>query len=525
VIRRLAVLLLLAAAGRAQEYERLLDQARRILDDESLAVDRRLEAQYEKLAEAALKNPQRWEAHFERGINRCRSAFFGHSAVEYFLARARAAGESEEVLARSRAAAGQQIGRWIAEARRDFGVAEEVMRRRGEWRPDHEHLLFANAAMKFAGREYLKAHQGKPGAIEDFKELIRRNFLPDRCADHIALCYMDLGYDAYIREDLEGAQRYLDEALKWARQPRLRETLWTNKAGVHGVANEHALSEKVLRTLVAENPDRPVHHKNLGLSLGFQNRLKEALYYYDRARELCRKSGDASLMLANGNAWIRAAVIHAKLLETDGDVLLAWRLFLEYREVFGDDYNFSLWFGDVAAALGAYDVSWRYLERARQLQPRCPVPYQMLVQIAPRTQGTPEEVMARIEMAKEAYREAEARYVAKQETVAMGRMCSGLGDLGDVGAAVVEKTLLDPDPLAGADADHPPEWILKVAGARDPFVPFEPASAAPVPPAPADGGGGPAATAPAPWPLVIAAVAGALLVAGAGLFVFRRRPA
>ena len=51
----------------------------------------------------------------------------------------------------------------------------------------------------------------------------------------------------------------------------------------------------------------------------------------------------------------------------DGDVLLAWRLFLQYRQLFGDDYNFCLWFGDFAADAGEYRCISIGLDRRRSV--------------------------------------------------------------------------------------------------------------------------------------------------------------
>ena len=517
---RLVLLCLLSSAVAAGEYEELIDDARRILvaPEEALTMEQRLNSQYEKLAEAALRYPNRWEAYWERGLNRCKRAFFAHGEAEQFLARARARGADDAAIARTQRGADEQIGRWIAEAHHNFRSMEAAMRRRGERYPDH--ILFANAAMKFAGREYEQARQGQSGAIDDFKELVRRGFLPELCADHIALCYLDLGYNAYRGEEYEVAQGHWDEALRWARQSGLRQIILTNKAGGYEMDNEYRPAEEILRRQIREEPHRPAHHKNLGLVLGYQNRLKEALYHYGKARELCQRSGQPAVALLHGNAWIRAAVIHGKLLEHDGDVRLAWRLFYEYRLMFGDDYNFSLWFGDFASTHGEYDLAWRYLTHARDLQPHCTVAYQMLTQIAPRTAGTREEVMARVEDAKKAFLDAQARYVLQDETPAVKRICGGLGDIGDVGSPQPRMSFLDPDPLAGHDLENPPRWVEEAAGMRDPFVPWEP-------PAGEEGEGpqGPLVrdTAEASWLLYGAVGAGILLLGGAILVLRRRR--
>lgn len=505
-----------ASAAAAQEYERLLAEARRVLADESIPVGARFDAQYEKLAQAALAYPQRWEAFFDRGENRCNRAFLYRAEVEMFLARARAAGMGDAELRRVRQEADEQIERWRIEAHREFSVAELAMARRGE--PHPEHLVFANAAMKLAGREYVRARHGQRGAIDDFKELVQRGFQPERCADHIAHCYLDVGHEHYTRQQFEDAQRAWDEGLKWTRQSRLQQTLWTNKAGAYEMDHEYALAEEVLYRQIERDPEDPAHHKNLGLVLGYQNRLKEALRHYDMARELCRKSRDIGPALFNGNAWLRPAVIHGTLLENEGDVRLAWRLFLEYRQLFGDDYNLSLWFGDFASAHGAYDLAWRYLGRARDLQPRCSPAYQKLTQVAPRTKGTREEVEVRSKAAAQALFDAQARYFVADESPAVFKICGGVADLGDLGLGVDRPAFLEPDPLEGFDADHPPPWVEEAARSRDPFVPFDPKAAPEAPPETA-----PSPRRPAPWPLVAGSALAVILVLGTALFLFFRR--
>jgi tetratricopeptide (TPR) repeat protein len=514
---RIVFLCLAATAAHAQEYERLLADARRPLADESLTVAERFDAQYEKLGQVALAQPQRWEAYFERGENRCKRAFYYRAEVEMFLARARASGMEDAAFQKAQFDATAQIEAWRLEAHRDFSLAENAMRRRGE--VDRDRLLFANAAMKFAGREYLQARHGAPGAIDDFKELVRRNFLPEMCADHLALCYLDVGHGHYMQDQFEAAQDAWDQGLKWTRQPHLRQLLLTNKAGAYEMDHQYPLAEKVLKEQIEADPLNPAHHKNLGLVLGYQNRLKEALYHYGRARELSGGTADVKALF-NGNAWLRAAVIHGTLLEREGDVRLAWRLFLEYRQLFGDDYNFSLWFGDFASALGQYDLAWRYLERAREMQPRCQAPYQKLVQIAPRTKGTREEIEVRTKAATQALFDAQARYYVADENPTVLKICGGVADLGDLGVGAQRAGYLDPDPLEGLDPLHPPAWVEEAAQGRDPFVPFEPADAPPPPPPPA------AADTESPWPIAGAAAGAVLLVGLAALFlVFGRKKA
>jgi tetratricopeptide (TPR) repeat protein len=508
--------LLAATAARAGEYERLLADARRDIANESLPIGQRLDAHHAKLGQAAIAYPDRWEAYFERGENRCRRAFYYRAEVEMYLARARAGGIEDLAYQQEQVAATAQIEAWRVEAHRDFSLAEAAMVRRGE--VDRDRLLFANAAMKFAGREYLKARHGAPGAIDDFKELVRRNFLPETCADHLALCYLDVGHGYYLEDQFELAQEAWDQGLRWTRQPHLRQLLLTNKAGAYEMDHQYALAEKVLKEQTAEDPGNPGHHKNLGLVLGYQNRLKEALVHYGKAREICGGPAGGKALL-NGNAWLRAAVIHGTLLEREGDIRLAWRLFLEYRQLFGDDYNLSLWFGDFAAAHGQYDLAWRYLERARELQPRCPPPYQKLVQIAPRTTGTREEVDVRVKAATQALLDAQARYQVEDESPVVLKICGGVADLGDLGVGAERAAFLDPDPLKGLDAQRPPAWVEEAARARDPFVPFEP-DAPPSPPPEAEPEPG------RPWGLRGVGVSVILVVGTVALFfLFGRRKA
>ncbi len=513
-----ALLCVASAAAAEHEYDQLLLEARAILEDPSRPAAERFEAQYEKLAQAALAHPQRWEAFFIRGENRCNRAFFFRAEVEMYLALARAKGMEDAVRDRVRKEAAEQIERWRMDAYREFSVAEDRLRRIGKWRPDLDLMVFANAAMKFAGREYLKAKNGQRGAIDDFRELARRGFQPEDCADKIALCYVDVGHEHYMRDRFDDAQRAWDEGLKWARQPRWKQVLWTNKAGAYEMDHQYRLAEQVLHRQIEGDPEDPAHHKNLGLVLGYQNRLKEALYHYDTARELCRKSKDPSLALHNGNAWLRPAVIHGTLLENEGDVRLAWRLFLEYRQLFGDDYNFCFWFGDFASAQGDYDVAWRYLERARELQPRCSPVYQKLVQVAPRTKGTREEVEARTTAATKALFDAQARYFVADESPTVLKICGGVADLGDLGLGAERLTFLDPDPLAGLSADQAPPWVEAAARSRDPFVPFDPEAASPEAP-PALAGTKPKS----PWSLVAGSGAALLLVGGIASFLLFRR--
>lgn len=520
------LLLLLAPLARAEEsYEALLLEADRIYRAArpDNPISQRLDDEYAKLAEAALLAPNRWEAFFHRGLNRCRAVFFMRGIVQNRLARMRAQSAPPQLVAQVQAAHRAFVVQKMQEAQHNFGVMERLMRERGE--RDSDRILFANASIKFARREFLAAQGGRSGAIEDFKALIRRGYLPERCGDHIALSYMDLGAEAYRDGKYQEAQQYWSEGLRWTKQRHLRRMIYTNKAAAYGLDNEYGLAEDLLREQIREEPNSPVHHKNLGLVLGYQNRLREALYHYRRARELCLRTPAAvPLMLVNGNAWMRAAVIHGKLLADDGDLRLAWRLFLEYRQAFGDDYNFCLWFGDFASALGQYTLAWRFLEAARDLQPFCTVSYQKLLEIAPRTEGTRAEVKARMEAAKAAAEAARGRYKAGEESPEVQRVCGGLGDLGDLGAEPSRAPLLDPDPLAGADAAQPPAWLVAAAAGREPFEPWVPSASAAVErdrPA-ADEAARGADRSPL-WVWAIGLTVAVLLLLGMGVALFRRR--
>jgi tetratricopeptide (TPR) repeat protein len=525
MLRRLCGVLLLLGplVGAEESYEGLLEEAERLYHATRPGnpIPQRLDAEYVKLGEAALLAPNRWEAYFLRGLNRCRASFFMRGIAKNRLARFRAEGKPQELIAMVEAEERAFHRRRMEEALHNFGVMERIMRERGELDPDR--ILFANASIKFARREFLKAQSGQPGAIEDFKALVRRNYLPDRCGDHIALCYMDLGAEAYRDQKYEEAQQYWSEGLRWTKQPSLRRMIYTNKAGAFGMANEYGRAEDLLRSQIREEPHRPVHHKNLGLVLGFQNRLKEALYHYRRSRELCaRTPSGLPLMLLNGNAWMRAAVIHGKLLTDDGDLRLAWRLFLEYRQAFGDDYNFCLWFGDFAASVGQYTLAWRYLEAARDRQPHCTTAYHRLLEIAPRTEGTTEEVRERVKAAKNAAEAARKRYQGAEESPEVQRVCGGLGDIGDVGTEPTRAGFLDPDPLEGLTVANPPAWLVAAAEARHPYQPWTPSGAEPVETS------APSTTAEATdggdaWVWVVGVVVAALLLLGMALALFRRR--
>jgi len=513
-VPRVALLLaLLAAVAAAGDFEEELRAAQRVQWEMPAWAtwEERLNREYEALGKVGLEHHGSWQVHFLLGLNRAKRAYFARFEAEAYMARVRTQGADAEMLEAKRQGAARQIDRWLGEARDDFLKMRYFMEQSDE--VDMNRILFGEAAVRFAGRRYLRDGQD-PGAIEYFQELVRRDFLPDVCADHIALCYLDLGSEALADERFKEAQARWDDGLKWARQPALRQMLITNKAGGYEMDNEYALAEKLLREQIERDPGRPDHHKNLGLVLGYQGRLKEALYHYGLARELCGKSPAArQLSLLHGNAWLRAATIHGTLLEADGDVLQAWRLFMAYREMFGDDYNFTLWFGEFCASLGQYDLAWRFYVHARDLQPHCAIPYQKLTQIAMRTSGSREEVIRRVEAAKRSFTEAQKRYVVSEETTAVKRLCGGLTDLGDVGTGSSQRLYLDPDPLAGFDSAHPPPWVEEEAGRRQPFVPWEPGTDET-----AESGSGPGPAVPGGRPAAARGLA-AYAILGAGLLV------
>jgi tetratricopeptide (TPR) repeat protein len=470
-----ACALLLAVAHADEVYDRLLAEADRILwgapADVPLPV--RIDRAYLKLAEAAQADSERWEAYFERGLNRCRAALYGHARLLDALNHARVSGSP----AREVRTVEQTGARWIeerlGEARRDLQTSLERMRALGQWDPDR--VLFANAALKLAARHFLKGRRNEPGAIDDLKELTQRRYRPDACREQLALCYLELGQMAYERTHYEKAREHWDEALRWARRPELRRVLLINKAGAFDMDDQFARAEEVLRQVIEIDPADPGVWKNLGFVVGFQTRLKEAAYCYRRARELCGTPTDPGFQgPRHGNAWLRAAMIHGNLLEEDGELRTAWRLFLEYRAMCGEDYNFSLWFGEFLANHRQYDLAWRYLTRARDLQPRCTLAYQSLVQIAPRRSGTRAQARERITAAETALDQARARFDARAETAAVQRICSGLHDLADGGAPPSYGSRLEPDPLAGLSPEQPPAWLLEAAREREPFQPWEP---------------------------------------------------
>ncbi len=473
---RLVLLLVLAcSAGTAtaqDRYHRCIQHAAGIFWRGAPTAPKRIDAAYRHLAKCAGSAPDRWEAYFERGLNRCQAAIWGQAAVRETVGRARALGSSMSEIRQIEQQHRQFNETCLLEAHRGFTIAMERMRKAGQF--DQNYWTFAEASLKFAAREYTKAQGGRPGAIDDFKKLIGRRFLVELAQEQIAWCYLDLGYEAFQRDEFEEAHAHWDEALNWAKREELRRIIFTNKAGAYEMDQEFGRAEKLLRRQIDAEPDRAVHWKNMGLVLGYQARLKEALYSYRRAREACGPVQDErSLARWHGNAWLRAATIHSKLLEQDGDVAVAWRLFVEYRDLHGDDYNFCLAFGDVCAAFKQYDLAWTYLQRAKALQPQCPATYLKIEQIAARTSGTRDEVRARIKEAKFQRSEISKRFQGTDEASHTKRICGGLRDMAD-GSPASDGSRLTPDPLAGFSKDTMPPWLAAVATTRAPFNAFVP---------------------------------------------------
>lgn len=460
--------LLVAAVAQAQpSYDQILAEARALeraaRPGEQLDVP--LERAYQKLAEAARLVPDRWEAFAMRGVNRCASAVVCRHRLTELVADSRARGEPEEVQKSKQAAGLYYIDQLIAAAQHDFAVMERNMRTRREVDPGR--IRFAAAALKYARGEYLKSASG-PGAVDDFKELMRSGWNKEHCSEFIARCYVQLGNDAAADEDYLGAQDYWDEAMQWARTPITRRVILTNKAAAFDLDNEFGLAEKIIRLQIKMEPGQPAHWKNLGMMLGHQNLVRAALPAYKRARELCRGTATA---VFHGNAWLKPAMIHGKLLEEDGDLHLAWRLFLEYREMLGDDYNFCVNFGEFAYQLGRYELAWKYLVRARDLHPFCIMPYQLLLMTAMRLDGPRKEVEERIAKARADHNEAMKAFRPRDETAALRRVCSGLRERTTPVGPDAPIGRIEPDPLAGYGPDHPPAWIEEAAARRIPFRP------------------------------------------------------
>jgi tetratricopeptide (TPR) repeat protein len=466
-----------AVAAQDNRYEELLDEAVQLEHQlwPGETADAPVDRSYRKLAEAARLAPGRWEAFALRGTNRCTMAVVSRDRMRQALNDARARGESDRSLYAREVAGERFIAQCIEEAKQNFGVMHRNMQARGE--VDPERLRFATAALSYAKREYLKGEAGGPGAIDGFKSLMRRGWKVDYCSEFIARCYLQLGVKAVMDDKHELAQEHWSEGLRWARHADTKRTLLTSKAAGYDLDNEYGYAEKILRELIEKEPTRPVHWKNLGLMLGHQNKLRAALHAYRQCRFLCsRARTPIPLSYFHGNSWLKAAMIHGKLLEQDGDLLLAWRLFLEYRATHGDNYNFCVNFGEFLFHQGQFDLAWRFLVRARDLQPFCLMPFHLLLQTALRMDGPREEVEQRIEQARKAHREALKRFRPREESARLKRLCAGLRDERGGERLGNPQELLDPDPLAGQGPDAvPPEWIVKAAALREPFRPYDPA--------------------------------------------------
>jgi len=482
---RVFVLVLLVAPwawARDREMGLQLERAQRMESEirpgepRDLALDRAYRA-YEKVA---LRYPDRWEPFTLLGLNRCHKALTVRAQLRSRLNVMRARGAPARKLADIDRFGRQFLRDCLRDAWESFSKAEMRRTRLGEKEP--EWTLFSNAAMKFAGGEYLQAKGGLPGSIEDCTQLLKRRFQDRLCARMIAEAYNELGAIEFNRDKYIEAQEYWDKALRFALDPQLRRIIITNKAGAFEMDSEFGLAEDVMRKQLAKEPRVPKHWKNLGLLLGYQARYREALTAYAKCREFSRKGSTKDLFLGflHGNAWLRAALIHSKLLDEDGDIRKAWRLLLEYRRYFGDNYNFSIACGEFALHAGAYDVAFAFIQHARGLQPFCPTPYTMLLDVAARTSGKPDEVRARVTEAQKAYREARARFQARQETPTLKRICGGLRDVDDGAPMPGPKVMrVNPDPLAGFTPEKPPPWVEAIAAERKPYRAYDPKLDAP----------------------------------------------
>ncbi len=527
---RLLLLLLLPAEGPAlgsEQVDEILQDVERILREESgtESIGQRYDRAIKRAYDAATLDPNCADAFFKAAVIRIQYVIEAPEQAQEVLGRLRAQGVPLEEIERMRAEGAAHLQELLEFAYRDFALMEQALLRQGRKEPDL--LLLASALMKFAGREFEKTKHGHPGAIADLKALIQRQYRVEMCAFFLTRSYLQLGSDQYAAEEYDKAQEYWKEALRWAPTPALRRLIRNNQAGAFQADNAFESAEAVLRQLVKDEPDLPEHWKNMGLLLGFQARLKEALYAYGRAREACaQRAGSEFLAVLHGNAWLRAALIHANLLPEDGDLLAAWKLLLEYRAIFGYDYAFSLAFAEVAFEHGEYAWAARFYEHARSLLPHCPQAYQRLVELAPRLPGTSEERKARIEKAREEYESNKARFSAREEDVNLVRLCSGTRDIADGRLYQGLTPPPDPDPLAGLGPDKPPDWLVAAASKRKPFVPVtglssEPGGPGSPAPRKGEGAGGRDAF---PW-LAVGGGAGALALAAVAGWLARRRRA
>ena len=469
---RIAALMLFVTAVSAQagNYDQLiyesykLQRERRPGESPVLAYDRA----YLKLLEAFQADPSRWKAPAVRGLNRCEKAVVQRRMLAHRLNWMLARGAPQEAVVAEQNRGLDAISKTIGQARQDFYAME--LRLKGMGRTEREMILFAHAGMKLASARYV-AEKGRSGAIEDFKLLVKRQWRVTVCSEYIARSYLEKGAILYVRKEYEEAQAAWSEGLKWAQNAYTKRSLLINMAGGLVTAGEYRRARKLLRELIEREPTRPGHWKNIGLLLGQEGKLKEALHAYGKVRELCeRATASFFLGVLHGSAWLKPAMIHGKLLSADGDMLFAWNLFLAYRQMFGDDYNFCLNFGDFALNTGQYELAQVYLERARKLQPFCRMPHLLLLQLAPRLKGTPEEANKRIKEAKEAVGRVHGRNPGPH----LVRLCAGLVDRSDDGFVARQSERIKPDPLKGFDEGRPPPWIVAAAAKRDPFTPYEP---------------------------------------------------
>ena len=462
--------------GKQAESNRILAEALRIQAQPppGMSEEEALDQAFLKMGEALQVWPKNWRAFFHRGVNRCLKAAMNRATLVGTLREMRAAGQSNAEQRRIEGLGLEFIRLVLQDVYRNFHSMLSVMRATGE--VDNDIVDFTRAATKYATGEYLEAQGATPGAIDELRKLVQRGWNVELCGNLIGRSYMQLGAAAFGQEKYALAHEYWDNGLKWARSPQLRRTLLTNKAGAFEMDNQFGLAERLLRKQIETESDRPVHWKNLGLVLGYQNHLRTALYAYKRARDLCHnEAGRSPIALLHGNSWLKAAMIHGKLLEADGDLREAWRLFLEYRGMFGDDYNFCFNFGEFCYHMGQYDLAWTFLSRAAEIHPFCPTPYLLLVPVAQRmTGGTPEERKKRRTDAKAALKKVREAYNTRDESAQIRRICGGLRDLGDGGLRTLNATLIDPDPLEGGQPGDPPGWLLKIAEKREAFTPYNP---------------------------------------------------
>ncbi|MEE8104411.1 MAG: tetratricopeptide repeat protein [Planctomycetota bacterium] len=476
MLRALTFLGVFCVSAAAQDrYDSIVLESHRIARTavKGEALELRLRRAVNNLAKAVELDQDRWPAWYWRGIYRTNTAGSIRARMHEFLDSERTLGAAEELLAQHRAAAQEFIDREIQLSGIDFANMARALRKRGSHA--REELLLANAMMKFTDRALEKTADGKPGAIADLKKLIQLRINLREVTDTLTRAYMLLAEDKFAVKDYDEAERYWKEALKYAPTYELRHQILGNLVGMYESDNRYEKSEQMLHKQLRLDPSRAETWKNLGLVLGLQSRLREALVCYRRVAELSRERlGNYGFALVHGNAWLRAATIHGTLLEDDGDLLLAWRLLLEYRSVHGDDYNFALAFGGLCFDYDQYALAHVYYEHAKNLRPFCIAPYQRLRELAARLPGTAEERRKRSEAAKIAFEAANDRHVVRNISVRLRRICGGMSETFKSRPRDSEPAILTPDPLAGFNPNNPPPWLAELAAARDPFRPYDP---------------------------------------------------